>query len=335
MSAEVTRRAALSIAGTTGAAFLLSRPVAGPAAGTEEAEAATASCVLTPAKTEGPYFVDEKLNRSDIRAGEDGVTLALTIQVVDADRDCAPVTGATVDIWHANAGGLYSGESQNGTVGKTYLRGYQVTGSDGKASFTTVFPGWYRGRAIHIPFKVRLYDGSSKTFEFTSQLFFDPGVENQILVTSAYSSRGTPDTANASDNIYGSDGSDLLVPLTASGGGYAGTFVAGLSDVPGTTSTTNVVGGSLGSAKVRKASSGKRVLDVELELGETVTAEAVLSRSGRTLASRTKKLKSGTRTLAVSIPSKVAKGSARLTLTLTDAAGATKTKRRTVSVPRL
>jgi protocatechuate 3,4-dioxygenase beta subunit len=335
MSAHVTRRQALGIAGATGAALLLRTGPGGAfSAGLDIEAASAASCVLTPAKTEGPYFVDEKLNRADIRAGEDGVTLALTIQVVDADRDCAPVAGATVDVWHANAGGLYSDESANGTVGKTYLRGYQVTGGDGKATFTTIFPGWYRGRAIHIHYKVRLFDGSSTSFEFTSQLFFDPSLESKILATSAYASRGEPDTSNASDNIYGSDGDELLVPLTASGDGYSGTFVAGLSGVPDTTSTTNVVDGAVSSAKVRRGSSGKRVLEVGLDLGETVTAAAVLTRSGKTLATRTKKLKAGSRTLAVSIPSKVAAGSARLTLTLTDGAGKTKTKRRTVNIPK-
>jgi protocatechuate 3,4-dioxygenase beta subunit len=117
----------------------------------EEADAAV-SCILTPAKTEGPYFVDEKLKRSDIRVDpvdgsvQPAVRLALTFVVVSADGDCAPVSGAQVDVWHANHSGLYSDEAQNGTTGHKYLRGYQVTGDDGKAEFVTVFPGWYSGR---------------------------------------------------------------------------------------------------------------------------------------------------------------------------------------------
>ena len=88
--------------------------------------------------------------------------------VVRADGDCAPVSGAQVDIWHANASGLYSDVAANGTTGHKYLRGYQVTDADGVADFVTVFPGWYTGRAIHIHFKIRKGD-----LEFTSQLFFE------------------------------------------------------------------------------------------------------------------------------------------------------------------
>src|SRR4051812_18058290 len=65
---------------------------------------------MTPARTEGPYFVDENLN-SDVTAGSDGTSvqpgtpLTLTMYVFDADRDCALVSGAQLDIWHANAAG--------------------------------------------------------------------------------------------------------------------------------------------------------------------------------------------------------------------------------------
>src|SRR5262245_30094620 len=92
----------------------------------EDAAAATGTalaCVLTRARTEGPYFVDEKLNRSDIRIDpgdnsvQAGVPLQLTIRAFDSDRGCAPVTGATIDVWHCNAQGLYSDEAQNGTTG--------------------------------------------------------------------------------------------------------------------------------------------------------------------------------------------------------------------------
>ena len=115
----MNRRAAIGAAGASGVAFLIGgiRPSAGGLfdEGVEQAVAAT--CVMTPAKTEGPYFVDEKLNRSDIRETQDGGKLALTMYVFDADNDCAPVQGATVDMWHCNASGLYSDESANGTSG--------------------------------------------------------------------------------------------------------------------------------------------------------------------------------------------------------------------------
>src|SRR5207247_4432275 len=86
--------------------------------GPDAAEAASGTCVMTPAKTEGPYFVDERLNRSDIRGGQDGVPLRLRLQVFDFDADCAPVAGAQVDVWHANAAGRYSDEAASGTAGE-------------------------------------------------------------------------------------------------------------------------------------------------------------------------------------------------------------------------
>jgi intradiol ring-cleaving dioxygenase-like protein len=119
---------------------LLTRVGGGPLA-EAEADAAAPSCILTPAKTEGPYFVDERLKRSDIRIDptdgtvQPGHKLTLKFVVVSADDDCAPVSGAQVDVWHANASGLYSDEAQNGTTGHKYLRGYQVTGDDGAATF--------------------------------------------------------------------------------------------------------------------------------------------------------------------------------------------------------
>ena len=59
---------------------------------------------------------------------------------------CKPVKNAAVDIWHASAGGVYSDEQQNGTVGQTFLRGVQKTNANGIATFTTIYPGWYPGR---------------------------------------------------------------------------------------------------------------------------------------------------------------------------------------------
>ena len=166
--------------------------------GTQRAEAAALACVLTPDKTEGPYFVDERLNRADIRVDpsngsvQPGVPLRLTITVLDMDNACAPVAGAAVDIWHANAEGRYSDVSANGTVGRKYLRGYQVTDANGAVQFTTVYPGWYSGRAIHIHFKIRKFDGSSTTYEFTSQIFFDESVNQAVLAEGPSARAGRP-----------------------------------------------------------------------------------------------------------------------------------------------
>jgi protocatechuate 3,4-dioxygenase beta subunit len=151
---------------------------------------ASTSCVLTAALTEGPYFVDEKLERSDIRADpatgilSQGVPLALRFNVSRVDASaCTPLTGAYLDVWHCDAAGLYSDESANGTRGRRYLRGYQVTDANGGVDFMTIYPGWYSGRAVHIHFKLRLYAGTTQSYAFTSQFFFDEALTLQTTTT--------------------------------------------------------------------------------------------------------------------------------------------------------
>jgi protocatechuate 3,4-dioxygenase beta subunit len=193
------------------------------------------ACVVKPQLTEGPYFVDERLDRSDIRTDtsdgstKDGVALRLAYNVSRLDGTaCARLPGAQVDVWHCDAAGLYSDQAANNTVGKKFLRGYQVTDANGVAQFLTIFPGWYQGRAIHIHFKIRTFQGSSATYEFTSQLFFEDATIAEVLAQPPYKSRGSPDTPNASDGIYRQGGSQLVVKLGREGTGYAGTFDIGL-----------------------------------------------------------------------------------------------------------
>ena len=193
------------------------------------------SCILTPSADEGPYFVDERLRRSDIRADaaggqpEEGVALALTLRIVDAQGDCPPVKGASVDIWHCNAYGTYSGEPTEETVGQTFLRGCQLTDADGKVHFRTIFPGWYAGRAVHVHLKVRFIREGQAAYDFTTQLFFDETVIDEIYRRAPYDVRGAPDVANGDDYIYRVDGPQLTIPMTAgSDGGYRGSFVIGL-----------------------------------------------------------------------------------------------------------
>jgi protocatechuate 3,4-dioxygenase beta subunit len=302
------------------------------------------ACVLTPAKTEGPYFVDEKLNRSDIRTDpadssvQAGVPLQLTIRTFDADRGCAPVEGAAVDVWHCSAQGLYSDEAQNGTAGKKFLRGYQKTDSTGAAKFTTVYPGWYQGRTIHIHFKVRLLDGSGETYEFTSQIFFDEALNNAVMALPAYNRGRTRDTLNANDMVYGSDGAQLLA--SASGGtsaGYSTVFDVGLSGLPASAkvgAADSKVSGSLTKAAFDRTTDGQRRLTVTLALDETVSADVRLVRNGATIGRRQiATLRAGTRKPTVVLAKKVVPGGAQLRVTLKDAAGNTKVTRRTVTIP--
>lgn len=187
-------------------------------------------CVLvSPELTEGPYFVDELLNRSDIRTDTDtgtarpGLPLEIVINLVNVGSICTSIVGAMVDIWHCDAGGLYSDVSQNGTVGLNFLRGYQTSDSSGQVVFTTIYPGWYSGRAVHIHFKVRVGN-----HEFTSQLFFDETVNTAVHSQSPYSSHGQRDTLNANDNIYQQGGNMLMPSLAQTASGYRGTISIGM-----------------------------------------------------------------------------------------------------------
>lgn len=123
----------------------------------------------TPQQIEGPYFVDNMPNRSDLRVDisngqvQDGIPLNLTIHVYrvnDSDGGkkgtCIPIGGAKVDIWEANSQGRYSGVKDDGTQGLTFLRGNQITDENGTVKFQTIYPGWYENRAIHIHLKIRL-----------------------------------------------------------------------------------------------------------------------------------------------------------------------------------
>ena len=173
----------------------------------------------TPQQTDGPYFVDEMLNRSDIRSVpsdgsvQDGIPLRLIIHIHDFGRNgsCTPLKGAHVDIWHANSQGLYSDIQQAGTEGKKYLRGFQVTDDNGTVQFTTIYPGWYQGRAVHIHIKVRTLEGPEKSFDWTSQLYFNDSITDQVHTQAPYSLHGLPDTRNNQDGIYTGPSLDGLV----------------------------------------------------------------------------------------------------------------------------
>jgi protocatechuate 3,4-dioxygenase beta subunit len=362
---SITRRQAVAGAGAGSLALLLGGVRVGTSGqaplvdGVEEALAAT--CTMTPAKTVGPYFVDEKLNRSDVRDGQAGIPLTLTLYVFDADNDCKPVSGAQVDIWHCNASGLYSDEAANNTSGQTWLRGYQVTDSSGKVTFMTIYPGWYSGRAIHIHFKVRVYDGSTETLEFTSQTFFTDAQNSQVLADPRYSAHGTkPDTTDATDDIYANDTSLLLQPTGSNANGYTAEFSVGVSKTTsqlnnnsdggggmgggpggtppngtpptGTTTTADTsVAASLASVTSLR-SRNRRQLKIALTTTEAVSVNAKLTRNGKTLASTHANVAMGTHAFHLNIPNAVKAGGARLTITATDAAANTKTIRRTVHI---
>lgn len=191
------------------------------------------SCVATPEQTEGPYFVDEKLRRSDIRfnatggAPRPGTPLQLALQVSQAGaRGCAPLTGALVDVWHCDAAGLYSdvNDSHGDTRGSQFLRGQQLTDAGGLVRFTTIYPGWYPGRAVHIHFKLRAKAGAGRQHEFTSQLYFDEVVTDAVHAWAPYAINGVRTLRNEGDGLYRGGGRQLMLALAKSGEGYTGSF---------------------------------------------------------------------------------------------------------------
>jgi protocatechuate 3,4-dioxygenase beta subunit len=186
-------------------------------------------CVARPEKTEGPFFVDELLNRSDIRSDpgtgalRPGAQFNLAFRAFNISNSCAALPNAQVDIWHCDASGLYSDVAQNGTSGQKFLRGYQLTNTNGIVNFVTIYPGWYISRAVHIHFKIRL-----NNLVFTSQLFFDDTFTDQVYALAPYNTRGARTTRNSNDNIYGTNGSELQLTVAQSGGVYSATFDIGL-----------------------------------------------------------------------------------------------------------
>ncbi|MEP7287643.1 MAG: intradiol ring-cleavage dioxygenase [Chloroflexota bacterium] len=195
------------------------------------------ACVVRPEETEGPYFVDEMLNRSDIRIDPsdnsvtDGIPLHLVFRVSQVGTNsCTPLKGAQIDVWHCNAAGVYSDvkDPSFDTTGKKYLRGYQITGADGTVEFMTIYPGWYQGRTVHIHFKIRTDPTSQVGYEFTSQLFFDDKLTDQVYTQKPYVSKGIRTLRNDGDSIYQGGGDQLLLDVTKEGDGYAATFDIGV-----------------------------------------------------------------------------------------------------------
>ena len=222
------------------AAATASSTAAATAAATIGATVAAPSCIVRPALTEGPYFVDEKLNRSDIRtdpstnSAKAGTQLTLSFSVARvASSGCTALVNAQIDVWHCDAAGIYSDSTDpnfGSTKGQKFLRGYQLTDANGKATFTTIYPGWYGGRAVHIHFKIRTDTANgSAVADFTSQLFFEDALNAQVFATAPYSAKGSGWLKNAQDGIYTGGGSNLLLKPTKSGSVYTATFDIGLA----------------------------------------------------------------------------------------------------------
>lgn len=198
-------------------------------------------CITAPTEVEGPYPYPggesgNPLNRADITEGQTGVPLALTFTVVNASNNCSVVANARVDIWYCNKDGYYSGygNQTGGTLGtqdytgQTWLRGYQLTDSNGQVTFNGIYPGWYQGRATHIHFEVFVNDILKKT----GQIAFNETVSDTVHVSSLYAAHGVNTMRNTADGIFNNSATDLanetVTPTGDVGTGYSATHTIGI-----------------------------------------------------------------------------------------------------------
>ena len=229
----LSRRELLGLLGITGSSlFLLNCSTTVFGKRKTPAMQSLPPCVVKPELTEGPYFVDERLNRSDVRAdtksglNREGALLELEFRVSQvSNTDCKVLGGAMVDIWHCDAKGIYSDvqDWQFDTRGQNFLRGLQTTDEKGIARFTTIYPGWYPGRAVHIHFKIR-----AKNQEFTSQLFFDEALTDKVHALKPYSEKGNGRTRNERDGIFRESNNLLNLSLTETPKGHKAIFEIGM-----------------------------------------------------------------------------------------------------------
>jgi protocatechuate 3,4-dioxygenase beta subunit len=238
----LSRREAFKLLGIGSAAFLAAW--ASPAETSslfsmnQSAVDAALDCVVRPELTIGVHFVDEQLNRSDIRFDpleenvSPGTPLILNLSIFDAAANrCAPLEGAQVDVWHCDAMGIYSGviERVFNTRGQRFLRGYQITDADGRVQFQTIYPGWYSGRTVHIHFTIRTKTPAGRDYQFTSQLFFRDATTDLVHSKKPYKKKGERDTRNRDDNIFKMGGNQLLLNVRGDGaGGYIASINIGL-----------------------------------------------------------------------------------------------------------
>jgi protocatechuate 3,4-dioxygenase beta subunit len=185
------------------------------------AEAATKSCATTQAIEEGPYYLSSTPVRSDVTDGQQGKKMSYSFTILDST--CKPIKGARIDIWFANAQGIYSGvASQGDDLGAgvnsgNFLRGTQTTNAKGVATFTGIYPGWYPARTIHIHEKI--WVGGKEVL--TTQTFFTDKQNAAVMATAPYNTRGTQRVTNATDMVLNRGGINLAASLMKVSGSKA------------------------------------------------------------------------------------------------------------------
>ncbi|MDW8852353.1 intradiol ring-cleavage dioxygenase [Flavobacterium sp. MMLR14_040] len=176
------------------------------------------SCTVSPSETKGPFPIKtpSQLVLENIKSDRIGVALLINLTIENQSKDCAPLEGVLVDVWHCDKDGNYSeygGTSMQQTdyTSVHFLRGRQTSDANGEVSFISIFPGWYQGRAPHIHVEVLSASGSSL---LVTQIAFPENVTNEVYSSTNYASHGQADTSNTSDNIFADSLSDELASLT-------------------------------------------------------------------------------------------------------------------------
>lgn len=242
--AQLTRRGALGVLSSPGVAAVAAAcrssttaPSSGSGSTTSTTSGGTtngSACVVSPEETIGPYpdntgmLNNPAFYRKDVTEGRPGTALALNLTVVNVKSGCSPVADAAVEIWQCDASGNYSEYAQpgfNGT-GQTFLRGLQTTNASGTASFSTIYPGWYNGRATHIHVNVYVNKQRVKV----TQIAFPESVSTQVYGQGVYASKGQNTTSNARDNVFSDGVNDELATLSgAIGAGLTASLTIGIS----------------------------------------------------------------------------------------------------------
>jgi len=227
----LTRREVLAVLGiASAAATLRGLPV--------HAQESRPPCIARPQQMEGPFFVETGLNRSDIRSdpatgnASPGVPLQVTFRVARvAAGACAPLPSAHVELWQCDAAGVYSGvrDGDSKAAAQKFLRGYQVTDASGAATFTTIYPGWYPGRTVHLHFTVRAARAPGRREEFTSQLYFEDALTDKVHALAPYARRGWRPVRNGADGLYRHGGPQLVLAVQNQEKGLAATFDVALA----------------------------------------------------------------------------------------------------------
>ncbi|WP_303310197.1 intradiol ring-cleavage dioxygenase [Hymenobacter sp. BT730] len=180
--------------------------------------AGAGNCNVAPTETEGPFptKVPSSYVRSDIRDGKEGYFMKAIITITNTNSNCAALAGAFVDIWHCDAAGNYSEYGGGGMQSANYqgvhfLRGRQVTDANGQVTFTTIFPGWYNGRATHI--HVHVYSASGTSLKVT-QIAFPEGSGTALAAVNGYSKGLSGYTYHQNDNVFSDGVSQELATVT-------------------------------------------------------------------------------------------------------------------------